>query len=354
MTIKTFHNLKPIAACLAAIGMTGCNFGKDDFYGYWRTTDFDANGNRIDYYRTGTSPNYNYYQIEWDFNGTSENAFSNGGTFKQHLKRASSPDDLHAGILTNETFWTGKYQLKGNSGYSAGSLILYYEYGVQLITNGSKTAISGFSYDNVKDWSEADFLNMWKYGILSPSLSPTGLALLNDPDLQGNHLNISNPQDGSSGVFANGVYIQTRYKEGTTTKECGDIEYFRYRLEDGDWSGYCRMLTTTLNKDGTEIIGGLYNEWDKMNNPITDDKPDDNIENDRTRTSYGWKNSSKCSWSDTNYRALGLIKKGSGEWASNDSRTNAELFKITTSGGKITSIDDTGDNDDTDYSDIDR
>ena len=339
-----------VAACLAAIGMTGCNFGKDDFYGYWRTTDFDTNGNRIDYYQTSNG----YYQIDWDFNGTSENAFSNGGTFKQHLKRASSPDNLHAGILTNETFWTGKYQLKGNSGYSAGSLILYYEYGVQLKTNGDKTAITGYTYNDVKDWTEADFLNMWKYGNLSPSGPTTGLALLNDDDLQGTHLNISNPQDGSSGVFAHGVYIQTRYKEGTTTKECGDIEYFRYRLEDGDWSGYCRMLTTTLNKDGTEIIGGLYNEWDKMNNPITDDKPDDNIENDRTRTSYGWKNSSKCSWSDTNYRALGLIKKGSGEWASNDSRTNAELFKITTSGGKITSIDPTGDNDDTDYSDIDR
>lgn len=343
-----------MATFIAAIAMTGCNFGKDDFFGYWRTTDF-VNGERIDYYQTSNG----VYQIEWDFNGTSENAFSDGGTFKQHLRRATSPDNLHAGVYDNETFWTGKYQLKGNSGYSAGSLVLYYEYGVQLMNYGTgagtKTAISGYTYNDVKDFSEADFLNIWKYGTKEPTEETTGTALLADSELYGTRAQIIG-SDGSSGVFDNGVYIQTRYKEGTTDKEYGDIEYFRYRLEDGTIGGYARMLTTTVGKDGTKIIGGLYNQWNQKTGFATADTEADPKLGTHTNK-YGWKNSSECSWAGTNFRALGLVKKDGETWASNDSRTNAQLFKITTNGSKIISIDTEGDSDSTTdevYSDIDR
>jgi len=338
-----------MATFIAAIAMTGCNFGKDDFFGYWRTTDF-VNGERIDYYQTSNG----VYQIEWDFNGTSENAFSDGGTFKQHLRRAANADNLHNGVLTNETFWTGKYQLKGNSGYSAGSLVLYYEYGVQLMTNGIKPAISTYNYNDVKDFSEADFLNIWKYGTKEPTEETTGTALLADSELYGTRAQIIG-SDGSSGVFDNGVYIQTRYKEGTTDKEYGDIEYFRYRLEDGTIGGYARMLTTTVGKDGTKVIGGLYNQWNNANKTATEE--DSKLGSHSNK--YGWKNSSECSWAGTNFRALGLVKKDGETWASNDNRTNAKLFKITTNdtGSKITSIDTKGDSDSTTdevYSDIDR
>ena len=335
-----------MATFIAAIAMTGCNFGKDDLFGYWRTTDF-VNGERIDYYETTEG----VYQIEWDFNGTSENAFSDGGTFKQHLRRASNADNLHNGVLINETFWTGKYQLKGNSGYSAGSLVLYYEYGVQLKPYNSKPAISGYTYNDVKDFSEADFLNIWKYGTKEPTAETTGLALLGDSSLA--NCTVIDLSDGSSGVSDNGVYIQTRYKEGTTDKEYGDIEYFRYRLEDGTIGGYARMLTTTVGKDGTKVIGGLYNQWNNANKEATEEDPKLGSHSNK----YGWKNSSECSWAGTNYRALGLVKKDGETWASNDSRTNAQLFKITTSGSKITSINTEGDNDSTTdevYSDIDR
>ena len=337
-----------MATFIAAIGLTACNFGKDDFFGYWRTTDF-VNGERIDYYQTSDA----VYQIEWDFNGTSENAFSDGGTFKQHLRKATNADNLHNGVLINETFWTGKYQLKGNSGYSAGSLVLYYEYGVQLMNYSGKDAISGYTYNDVKDFSEADFLNIWKYGTKESSAETTGLALLEDPALQA----VAAPgADGSSGVFDNGVYIQTRYKEGTTDKEYGDIEYFRYRLEDGTIGGYARMLTTTVGKDGTKIIGGLYNQW---NQDTTKSATEADPKLGTHTNKYGWKNSSECSWAGTNFRALGLVKKDGETWASNDSRTNAQLFKITTNatGSKITSIDTEGDSDSTTdevYSDIDR
>ena len=332
-----------VAACLAAIGMTGCNFGKDDFYGYWRTTDFDANGNRIDYYQVGSS----YYQIDWDFNGVSEDMFKDGGTFKQHLKRATSVENLRAGTYDNETFWTGKYQLKGNSDPSKGSLILFYEYGVQLETYGGYEKISGYTYNDVKDFSEADFLNIWKHNTKSPTSGTTGLGILADSSLQ---TGFTNNSDGSSGRFRNGIYVQTRYITGQTKKEYGDIEYFRYRLEDAaGFKGYARMLTTTVDKNGTHSIGGVYNQWHNDGKTATGFDPKLGSESSK----YGWKNNSECSWNTTNFRALGLREKN-GDWASNDSRTNAELFKITVTGGKITGINATGDNDDTDYSDIDR
>ena len=196
---------------------------------------------------------------------------------------------------------------------------------------------------------------MWKYGTLTPSQTPTGLALLGQDSLQ-SITAIGN--DGSSGAFANGVYIQSRYKSGTTTKEYGDIEYFRYRLEDGTIGGYARMLTTTVGKDGTKVVGGLFNQWnqDTTKSATTEDSKLGSHSN-----RYGWKNSSECSWAGTNYRALGLVKKDNGEWASNDSRTNAQLFKITYDDNNnrynIGSINIAGDNDpttDEQYSDIDR
>ncbi len=351
MTIKTFHNLKPIAACLAAIGMTGCNFGKDDFYGYWRTTDFDANGNRIDYYTitTGTAPNTTtyYYQIDWDFNGVSEDMFKDGGTFKQHLKRADSLDHLRAGTYDNETFWTGKYQLKGNSGYSYGVLVLYYEYGAQLNDRGGTVIKTNYTYDEVKNFSEADFLKVWKYGNTSSSATVEGL-------LTDNSLISSDPidaDDGTSGVSSHGITVQKRIKDNKT--EYGDIEYFRFRLEDGvGFKGYARMLATTVGTDGHSPIGGIYNQWKKLNTPIAVPSEEDPKLGQKSNK-YGWKNNSECSWNGTNFRALALMDKSSGEWVSNDSRTNEQLFKISrnTSGSKITSIDTSANtNDPTDYS----
>ena len=337
--------------------MTGCPnspIGKDDFFGYWRTTDF-VDGQRIDYYENSEG----VYQIDWDFDGVSEDMFKNGGTFKQHLRRATNPSNLENGILVNETFWTGRYELKGNSGYSAGSLVLYYEYGVQLKTYGGYNAISpDYSYNDVKNFSEADFLNIWKYGTKTPNQTPTGLAILSSDELQSG---FTNNRDGSSGKYRNGIYVQTRYISGQTKKEYGDIEYFRYRLEDGvGFKGYARMLTTTLDKKGQKAIGGLYNQWYNKydgSEPSSQEKAHDPKIGTHS-SKYGYKNSSECSWAGTNYRALGSRDKKTDDWVSNDSRTNEQLFNITVSAeGKITAIDDSGDTDpttDEQYSNIDR
>lgn len=329
-----------MVAFLAAIGLTACpSLGKDDFYGYWRTTDFDEDGNRLDYYLIDTDK----YQIEWDFDGVSENMFKDGGTFKQHLIRKND-----SGTTVNETFWTGKYELKGNSGYSYGQLVLYYEYGVQFTNTTGAPAITGKSYNDVKNWKEADFLNWWKYGTLSPSQETTGTALLTDSDLINAPTTITNPlSDGSSGIKNNGITVQKRKNGGNT--EYGDIEIFRYRLEDGiAFKGYGRMLTTTVNKDGSKSIGGVYNQWaQKTGLSVSTFDP----KLGKKSTKYGWKNNSECSWNGTNFRALGLVNKEDNQWASNDNRSNEELFKITSwDGSKIAEIETT--NDPTDYDEL--
>jgi len=330
-----------MATFLAAIGMTGCPnspIGKDDFFGYWRTTDFDADGNRLDYYQTSSG----FYQIDWDFNGVSENMFKDGGTFKQHLKRASSLANLRNGTYDNETFWTGKYQLKGNSGYSYGVLVLYYEYGAQLNNRGNTVTKADYTYNEVKDFSEADFLSVWKDG--NKNSSATVQDLLKDPALTDSDP-IDN-DDGTSGVSRNGITVQKRIKNNKT--EYGDIEYFRFRLEDGvGFKGYARMLATTVDRDGQTPIGGIYNQWKKLNTPIGDTSVDDKLGKESSK--YGWKNNSNCSWNGTNFRALALMDKSSGEWVSNDSRTNEQLFKIhKNNSGEFDSIADDA-NDPTNY-----
>ncbi|MBP5444174.1 MAG: hypothetical protein J6Y60_13130 [Treponema sp.] len=271
--------------------------------------------------------------------------FKDGGTFKQHLKRANSLDNLRAGNYDNETFWTGKYLLKGNSGYSYGVLVLYYEYGAQLNDRGGYATKTDYTYNEVKNFSEADFLKVWKYGNTSSSATVEGL-------LTDNSLISSDPidaDDGTSGVSNHGITVQKRIKDNKT--EYGDIEYFRFRLEDGvGFKGYARMLATTVDKDGHTPIGGIYNQWKKLDTP----KGDTNIDNKLGLKSdkYGWKNNSECSWNLTNFRALALIDKKTGDWVSNDSRTNKQLFKFDTdSDGKINSINSSANtNDPTEYS----
>lgn len=271
--------------------------------------------------------------------------FKDGGTFKQHLKRASSVANLRSGNYDNETFWTGKYQLKGNSGYSYGVLVLYYEYGAQLNDRGGSVTKTNYTYNEVKNFSEANFLKVWKDG--NTSSSATVEELLTDTSLIS-----SDPidaDDGTSGVSNHGITVQKRIKDNKT--EYGDIEYFRFRLEDGvGFKGYARMLATTVDKDGHTPIGGIYNQWKKLDTP----KGDTNIDNKLGQKSdkYGWKNNSECSWNLTNFRALALIDKKTGDWVSNDSRTNQQLFKYTLGdNGKITNIDESANsNDPTEYS----
>ena len=346
-----------LTAAAAAIAMTfmGCDvldtFGKDDFYGHWKTTDFDESGNRVEYYQNGSS----YYQIEWEFDGTSENLFNaDGGTFRQHLTRYS---DAALTSKVNETFWTGAYKLTSNSGYDKGKLYLYYEFGAQLMDYDKYTAVkndgAAVSYSDVYGWTNEDFLNVWKYGKkdVSAEEGDKGYDLLAD-----NSLYTSNAMSDAC-VIRNGVLLQVRYADQEKKKDpvCSDIEYFRFRLEDGTVSGYGRMMTTTMNKNGSAEIGLTYNKW--LSKAYWDESKAYQELGNYSNT-YGCPVKSGCSWSGMNFRCLARLKRSSDytEYSSNDPSTNAQLFKITVnpSTGKISSIDDSEDDDSNDYSVIEQ
>ncbi len=317
-----------VAACLAAIGMTGCphaqdffkSFGKDDLYGTWMTLEFDGSGNRQDYYINTT--NSDPYVITWKFDGKSENMFNgNGGNFWQHLIHYASVTDNGDGTYTfgnkeRETFWYGEYAIKGNSGYSKGKLYLYYECGYELPLNGS-----GVSLETLKTWKVNDYL------------SHAGLTGLTDEKLSDGSTDSHRHTDdnGVKYYLDNNVTIQIREVGGQ--KQCSDIEYFRFNLKDGSASGYTRLMATSLDTTGDEddIIGGIYSQW--VSSGLSD-----------KTYNGGHKVHSGNSWTGQSTRYMGRISVTSTpenpDWLNSITKTNAQLFHL----------DDTA-NDFTDYSD---
>ncbi len=368
---------------LAGITFTGCpqfqdivnSFGKDDFYGYWKTIDYttDSTGtaNRVDYY----SNNGSFYQIEWEFDGKSENVFkdnSNGGTFRQHLTRYS---DAALTTKTNETFWTGAYKITSNSGYDKGKLFLYYEFGAQLslsVTDANTGTVyqpvtkedgtTKYTYDEVKNWKSEDFLNMWKHGKINVEsvTGDKGLDLLADSTLQG--------IPAATGVsVANGVSVKVRYANAAQKKNpvCSDIEYFRFRLRDSTVSGYGRMMATTMDKTGANEIGRIYNKW--LDQAWYDEHKEDTVSGTTYKikdcgsysSTYGCPVKKGCNWTNMNNRCLAryTISSNYTQPASSDTKTNAVLFGITTgTDGNITSISDASEdsNDNNDYTVIEQ
>ena len=269
---------------------TGCGFGKDDFYGTWKTLDFDAEGNEITSYRTDNGWDRT---VTWCFDGTSENMFGgDGGGFWQHLVAKNSNGDVVA-----ETFWYGEYDIKGNSGYSKGKLYLYYECGYD-IKNGD------VDLETLKTWKVEDFVE--KAGL--SGLDSEALTAIDTVR-----------SDGTSYYMNNHVFIQLREKDGK--KQCGDIEYFRFVLKagPGDIGGYNRMRATVLNKAGSTParIGGVYNQWTTAN-----------TEGFSGTFRGGYKTSDQCTWSGVDERFMGLID-GNGTFKTSSKKTNEELFPAT-------------------------
>ncbi|MBO5607947.1 MAG: hypothetical protein J5930_08645 [Treponema sp.] len=335
---------------MVGLSVTSCNpdvaasFGKDYFFGTWKTTDFDASGNRQTYYRNSDGK---YYTITWKFDGKSENLFNtDGGSFRQHLINwgITAPTVNADGTLTgskeNETVWIGAYKLKGNSSYSRGKLFLYYEFGVDLIGEEQPTSLN---YEEVKDWTSENYLNYAFYGNKdAPSGKTAGLDLLDDVDqkLSANSydnrkvvkvtsmepltytLSDSTPE-GNGSIVSNHVTIQVR---GKANPKCSDVEYFRFNLKDATASGYSRMMATVMDKDGSTKIGKTYSQW---------------VGND---TSYGTKVYEECSWSNVATRCLARISVSDTgnetQWVSNDTRSNSTLFHMT-AGNSVDNSDTT-------------
>ena len=255
-----------VAACLAAIGLTGCpdvaaSIGKDDFYGTWMTLDFDTNGHEFTYYKNSAPGEYQNhpYSITWNFDGKAENMFNGtGGTFWQHLVHYNSVNVDSEGHYTfgdkvKETFWYGEYAIKGNSGYSKGKLYLYYECGYDFpITNGQvdESAQNYHSLAELKTWKTSNFL------------TAAGLTGLTDSKLT-TPANITMDSYGVDCYHNNRIDIQVREVNGN--KQCSDIEYFRFNLKDGSASGYTRMMATVRNQNDDGNVGGIYNQWATSN-----------------------------------------------------------------------------------------
>lgn len=317
----------PVVAFLAAVVLTGCphaqdffkSFGKDDLYGTWMTLEFDESGNRYSYYENEAEGAYkdDPYVITWKFDGKSENMFNgNGGNFWQHLVHYDSvtnnPDGTYTfGKKVRETFWYGEYAIKGNSGYSKGKLYLYYECGYEFpLTSAGVLDTSNANYvdlETLKTWKVNDFVEK------------AGLSDLESLDLQETGGKLQHPATGEDYYVNNNVTIQVRISDGK--KQCSDIEYFRFNLEDGSASGYTRLMATVLDKNGTSNIGGIYNQWANGNKNGQSGKFDG-----------GWKVYNGNSWTGQKTRYMGRISVTSTpenpDWLYSDTRSNTDLFKL--------------------------
>lgn len=356
--------------CGACLTFTGCpdmwaSFGKDDFFGTWKTMEFDTDGNPIQCYE---AKNGNFYSITWKFDGTSENMFSGtGGTFTQHLVNYSSKDMT---TVQNETFWYGEYAIKGNSAYSKGKLFLYYEVGFD-IDDAVKAGVDGScdetgkvyslskagtstSYNAEKAFNVLTTLYNWKVAdFLNYAFDNTeGKANLGNEDLMAvaplSYINADNggaetkytaiTNCANGGYRKNFVTIQVRYKSAEkSSMVCSDIEYFRFNLKDPHNSGYTRMMATVLGTkksktDPDKTIGAVYNSWITSTDGLA-------IKSGETwkKTSYGYKVYDGCSWEPskssgaTRYMARISIKTdadGNDVFLYSDTTPNKDYFNF--------------------------
>jgi len=343
------------AGLLALVGVTftSCDIldtaGKDYFYGTWQTLDYN-NGNQVKYYK-GTN-NY-YYRIVWSFNGKSEN-INDGGYFKQHLYNygTTAPSDVATASVYNETYWFGKYDIRGNSAYSRGKYFMNYQVGIDLddqiaaglyVNNGTLAISSSqaiakgaagyreranqivalFDSWDYKDALEK-FLN-FAYG------NNSGLQNLKD---DASLINLPNTT-GDGGYVKNGVKINVRYSNNGTgnTLLCNNVSYFRFNLRDLKPTGYARMLTTIYAPNGSDAIGKVYNQWKNESTSLSDDATNGNLVASGTSV-----------WDGTGTRCLGKIKRDSTPdapvYITDQTASNSSYFNFNSSGNSV-------DNDDT-------
>ncbi|MBQ1833923.1 MAG: hypothetical protein II114_09175, partial [Treponema sp.] len=318
------------------------------------TLDYDSSGNVIPCYKA--TDNNKYYAIRWDFDGKAENISTTGtGVFRQHLinygttNPTKNADGTYTyGSVENETYWFGSYDIRGDSAYSKGKLYLSYQVGFDVddavkagvtanttantITGaGSTTAYNKTVADDIvkvlDTWKLENFLNH-AYGNTSglDNIKTTNTAL------HGLAYNANDATTNCGGTTKlNFVTVQVRYNSNDTKILCSDIEYFRFNLRDVSGTGYCRMMDTVLDKDGSTTIGGIYNQWASSGNAIDQSGVS-------TKISYNGADAYRVhagtSWTGTNTRYMGRIDYRSTpanpNWISSTSdKNNATIFSVT-------------------------
>lgn len=324
------------AGLLALVGVTftscgdlGDTFGKDYFLGTWETYDYVDNKVVPTYDGSGSN-----YRVIWKFNGNAEN-INDGGIFRQVIinyeTTKPTTEDIKKGSVVPKkvNYWIGKYDLKANSGYDKGKYYMYFQInatitdliedgyyvdgktikqntGDKIVTNKKIDAFIAL-FDT---WNQTDFINE-AYG------NKNGYDNLKTwtSETHGSK-SIDNYETGSGNK-----YIKLHIVRDSNKKVlCNDVEYFRYRLEDADATGFTRMMVTSIDPkgDGTEHIGKTFNQWKdgKEKLTITGNKVDD-----------------KCNWTGINTRYLGKISRypenlNDPKWLCNNKKTNADLFKL--------------------------
>lgn len=176
---------------LCALSFTGCNFGKDDFYGTWQSGTFarPSDGKTI--------------RVTFYFSGKSENLTAgNKAYFYEYY------ENFDDGI---NTFWFGTYGLGENQDITNGTLTLRYLYGIGMEgKNGTP-----YSLDTLITDSQTVRFN--KKG------------------------------DNSITTFQNNYKDSKRYYDqfDETTATCSDVEKFDFKLDGAvAFQGYTQMVCT--------------------------------------------------------------------------------------------------------------
>ena len=186
---------------LTALLFTGCNFGKDDFYGTWRSGVFarpsDGKEIRVTFYFCGKSENLT----------TGKTAY-----FYEYYENLAEHKN---------TFWWGAYDLGNNADITNGTLTLRYMYGV-----GVGEGTDPYTLQELIDFSDtdrSDAIDKFEGDIKSHCAA--------------NHISFTDQWDETNG-------------------KCSDVEKFSFKLDGAvAFQGYTQMVCTAREmycEDGVE------------------------------------------------------------------------------------------------------
>ncbi|MBQ5492157.1 MAG: hypothetical protein IIT68_08925, partial [Treponema sp.] len=187
---------------LTALLFTGCNFGKDDFYGTWRSGVFarpsDGKEIRVTFYFCGKSENLTTGKTAYFYE------------YYENLTRHWN------------TFWWGAYDLGNNADITNGTLTLRYMYGV------CDDGTNPYTLQELIDFSDTD---------RSDAIA----------EFEG---------EIKSHCAANHISFTDQWDE--TNGKCSDVEKFSFKLDGAvAFQGYTQMVCTAREmycEDGVQNI----------------------------------------------------------------------------------------------------
>lgn len=212
----------------ASLAFTSCDgLGKDDFFGTWEANYEVTSANLLassDSRSDGTDRSGSIgstVDITMYFDGTSEKVFNAGQKFYQYKVRSKD------GAVKAHTFWLGTYDLKDNSNYTKGTLILTYRLG----------------FDNVSEDQANALGQAWLC-----STAADAYAAVKD------FYTVDEPDDTQNVIaFLSGIATHT-------CDEDDDVEKFGFELDGQDFiKGYTKMTATAKENCSWEVASRSFN-----------------------------------------------------------------------------------------------